>query len=125
VLAALLSACATPTNPASLTPTLALTLPAKLQIDLSALNSEGLAGPPDGLRAISYEFCIPAGILAETEVRTIDPTAEIFKGASGRIGCSESQSLVIGSTHQREFREVLLKLASLDYVERIIESHAE
>lgn len=102
-----------------------MTLPAKIQFDLSVLNDEGLAGPPDGLRAISYEFCIPATLLAEAEVRAIDPTAEVFKGPSGRVGCSESQALVIGSTHQSDFRAVLLKLASLPYVERIIPSEGE
>jgi hypothetical protein len=100
-------------------------LPPKIQIDLSALNSDGLAGPPDGLRAISYEFCIPASILAETQVRAIDPTAEVFNGAAGRVGCSPAQLLVIGSTHQKDFLTVLLKLASLDYVDRIIQSDGE
>ncbi|HKZ70250.1 MAG TPA: hypothetical protein VJ020_09235 [Anaerolineales bacterium] len=102
-----------------------LTLPSKIQFDLSALNSDGLAGPPDGLRAVGYEFCIPATLLAEAEVKAIDPTAEVYKEASGRAGCAESQYLVIGSTQQANFREVLLKLASLDYVERIIQSDAE
>jgi hypothetical protein len=104
---------------------LSLTLPGKIQFDLSALNSDGLAGPPDGLRAVGYEFCIPATLLAEAEVKAIDPTAEVYKGASGRVGCAESQYLVIGSTQQANFRDVLLKLASLDYVERIIQSDAE
>ena len=102
-----------------------LTLPPKIQFDISALNSEGLAGPPDGLRAVNYEFCIPAALLAEVEVKALDPSVQFFKGAAGHVGCTDAQELVIGSTHQKNFKQVLLKLAALDYVKRIIESVGE
>ena len=49
------------------------------------------------------------------------PTAD----ASRRFGCGESESLCIGSTHQKEFRIVLQKLAELIYVQRIDESFFE
>ena len=30
-----------------------------IHFDLEQLNAEGLQGPPDGLRALHYEFCLP------------------------------------------------------------------
>src|SRR3972149_7783819 len=86
---------------------------AKIGFDLAQLNADGLQGPPDGLRALSYEFCIPARPEGEAEVRAIHPTVELLPGARGRIGCGPDEVLVIGSTHQRGHREVLLKLAAL------------
>src|SRR6476619_5023653 len=35
-------------------------MPEKIRLDLSGLREDGLYGPPDGLRALAYEFCIPA-----------------------------------------------------------------
>ena len=32
----------------------------KIELDLDALDTRGLQGPPDGLRSMAYEFCIPA-----------------------------------------------------------------
>ena len=34
--------------------------PAVIRFDASRLNDEGLSGAAKGLRALSYEFCIPA-----------------------------------------------------------------
>jgi len=84
-----------------------------------------LYGPPDGLRSLSYEFCIPAGQRFTAEVRSIDPTAQIYTHARGRIGCTADQHLVIGHTHQSRFREVLQALAALAYVERIEQAFFE
>ena len=97
----------------------------KIQFDLSALNDAGLFGPADGLRALHYEFCIPATEAHVDEVRTIDPSIEVMRRSPGRIGCTSEQYLCVGSTHQPGFRDVLTRLASLSYVERIEPSFAE
>ena len=97
----------------------------KVHLDLSGLNEEGLYGPPNGLRALSYEFCIPARRDLTDEVRAIDRTIQICQSSRGRIGCASGQFLCIGSTHQPGFRMVLNRLAQLDYVTRIEPSYAE
>jgi hypothetical protein len=97
----------------------------KITFDLAPLDDEGLAGPPDGKVAISYEFCIPATQAAQDEVRMIDPTVSFFPGTPGRIRCTKDQILCIGSTHQQNFRTVLQRLSGLDYVARIDRSLAE
>ncbi|HKQ25926.1 MAG TPA: hypothetical protein VJT81_15885 [Burkholderiales bacterium] len=97
----------------------------KIDIDLENVNSEGLRGPPDGLRAVHYEFCIPAGEDRAEEVRSIDPTAQFMRGSRGRIGCARDQVLVVGSTHQRSYRQVLERLAALEYINRIEENFFE
>jgi hypothetical protein len=98
---------------------------AKIQLDLAELDAAGLKGPADGLRAVSYEFCIPNRPECETEVRQIDARVTFMHGARGRIGCGTDQILCVGSTHQPEFRAVLSRLAALPYVERIVEAHFE
>lgn len=97
----------------------------KINFDLSRLNEEGLLGPPDGLRALSYEFCIPADETFALEVKSIDPTLNVAKESSGRIGCSDSEYLCVGNTHQKNYRRVLFKLANLKYVNRIEQSFFE
>lgn len=98
---------------------------AVIGFDISVLDADGLYGPPDGKRAQSYEFCIPAGARYAAEVRRIDPTADVFGASPGRIGCGPGQVLVIGHTHQPGFASVLRRLAALPYVERIEEAHFE
>ncbi|MEA1048498.1 hypothetical protein U5801_01495 [Lamprobacter modestohalophilus] len=96
-----------------------------LGIDLSALDADGLIGPADGKRSLSYEFCIPSGQIPAAEVQRIDPSAQFFIASRGRIGCAPDQTLVIGHTHQLDFASILQQLTSLPYVERIVESHFE
>lgn len=83
------------------------------------LDAQGLIGPPDGKRALDYEFCIPAGEGFTEEVRAIDATASFQPGGRGRIGCGPEQVLVLGNTHRPDFFFVLQRLAELPYVERI------
>jgi hypothetical protein len=97
----------------------------KIGFDLTSLDEAGLYGPPDGLRSLSYEFCIPAGQGFTAEVRSVDPTAQVYARAKGRIGCRAGQRLVIGQTHQAHYREVLQELAGLPYVERIEQAFFE
>ncbi len=90
----------------------------KITFDLSAISSEGLIGPPNGLRSVSYEFCIPAQRENLKQVQAIDPTVQ-YSRSRGRIGCKPNQYLCIGHTHQANWQEVLLSLAKLDYVKKI------
>jgi hypothetical protein len=94
---------------------------AKIHLDLSKLDVEGLLGPANGKRAMGFEFCIPARGDCERQVREIDPRIAVQRGARGRIGCGEGQLLCVGSTHRTDYRRILQKLASLPYVERIEE----
>ena len=95
---------------------------AKVAFDLDQLDEDGLVGPADGKRALSYEFCIPPSEECKELVASIDPTVEIMCGSPGRIGCYPDECLCIGSTHQENFRDVLRKIAELPYVEKIDET---
>jgi len=95
---------------------------ALIGFDLSRLNASGLQGPPDGLRALDYEFCIPNGPAFRAQVAAIDPSARFHPGSRGRIGCMPDQILVLGNTHQDGFRAILHALAGLPYVARINEA---
>jgi hypothetical protein len=97
----------------------------KVAIELANVNAEGLSGPATGLRAVHYEFCIPASGRHASEVREIDPTAQLMPGSRGRIGCADGEILVLGNTHQRHYRSTLERLAARPYVTRIVESHLE
>jgi len=93
---------------------------AKVELELSRLDDAGLYGPSDGLRALDYEFCIPAGARFREEVASIDQSARFLGKSRGRVGCRSDEVLVIGNTHQPDFRRVLARLAELPYVERIV-----
>jgi len=92
---------------------------AKIHFDLSDFNDDGLYGPPDGLRAAMYEFCIRARADLAARVASIDPTVQIYASSPGRIGCGSDEYLCIGSTGQPGFREVLANLVQLENVSRI------
>ena len=94
-------------------------LRSKISFNLDQLDDEGLYGPPSGLRALDYEFCIPADPVFEAQVKAIDPTIVIYAESKGRIGCVPGEKLCLGHTHQPEFKAVLLKLASLPFVKQI------
>ncbi|MDO8368741.1 MAG: hypothetical protein Q7T20_18220 [Saprospiraceae bacterium] len=112
VLIAVLSACKTqkpPENP---------DVWKKIKLDFKQLDADGLAGPPKGKVAVNYEFCIPAGEKYWRQVHKMDTTAQKNSG-KGRVGCKDTQWLIIGSTHQKSYQRVLFQLASLPFVERI------
>lgn len=97
----------------------------KVKLDFSKLDAEGLAGDaPDGKVAMNYEFCIPAEGKRWREVKKIDPTAQ-KNGGRGRVGCSEMEWLIIGSTHQKNYMRVLHDLAALPFVNKIEETFWE
>jgi hypothetical protein len=97
----------------------------KIEFSVSDLDDEGLRGPPDGKVAVAYEFCIPDNEDCRARVREIDSTVQFMPGSKGRIGAGPGQCLCIGSTHQKDYRQVLRDLAKLPFVERIIECHFE
>ena len=97
----------------------------RIKFDLGSIDGTGLTGPPDGLVAVAYEFCIPAAPEYLAEVQGIDPTVRAYPGSPGRIQCGSDEILCIGSTYQENWRSVLLDLASLAYVSRIDRSYAE
>jgi hypothetical protein len=97
----------------------------KITFDISKLDKSGLYGSPDAKRALAYEFCIPDTVGNRTEVERIDPTVKFFAQSPERIGCKEHENLCIGSTHQKDFRRVLQRLAELTYVQRIDQSFFE
>ncbi len=92
----------------------------KIEFDLDQLDADGLRGPPDGKTALSYEFGIPNQEECKTQVSDIDQTVQFMPGSRGRTVRGENQCLCIGSTHQKSYREVLLTLARLPFIERII-----
>ena len=118
---AALSACTTTAS----APALTAAQRDKIVLDLSTLDDRGLRGPPNGRRSMSYEFCIPANERNVAEVQRIDPTLEVMRGSRGRIGCTKNQYLCVGQTSQRGYRQVLERLAGLDYTSRIVESTFE
>jgi hypothetical protein len=97
----------------------------KFSFDLTSLDAHGLRGEESGLCALSYEFCIPAMPVLAEQVRKIDPTLVIFDHAPGRSQCADDTFLCIGSTHQPGYRNVLLRLSRLSYIERIDEAFFE
>lgn len=91
---------------------------AKIEFDLSALDADGLIGPPDGKVSVAYEFAIPDTAACRAEVLAIDPSIQISK-SRGRIGATADQCLCIGDTYHPNHIEILHRLAELPYVERI------
>jgi hypothetical protein len=98
---------------------------AKIELDLEALDADGLRGPADGKVAVDYEFVIPDTPAAREAVSQIDPSVELMPGSRGRIGAKAGECLCIGSTHQPRHREILIALARLPEIARIIECHHE
>ena len=97
----------------------------KIRFDLDRLDADGLQGPPDGLRALHYEYCIPDQADAMHKVIAIDPRLQIQRNSPGRIGCDEGELLCLGDTHQPNYRTVLQRLAALSIVREIRKTHFE
>jgi len=96
----------------------------KIRLDFKHIDENGLTGPDDGKVAVDYEFCIPRDEKLWKKVQKIDRTAQ--KSTSrGRIGCTSEQWLVIGTTHQENYKRVLYDLASLPEIVRIEQAFYE
>lgn len=96
----------------------------KIKFDLYQLDKDGLAGPEDGKRSITYEFCIPDMMHAREKVMKID-TSIIFTHSPGRSMCTGTQVLCMGNTHQPKAKKKLIRLSKLDFVEKISETYFE
>ena len=103
----------------------AATTKSGIRFDLDRVNADGLQGPPDGLRALHYEYCIPDRTDAVRKVTVIDPTLQIQRGSPGRVGCGVDELLCLGHTHQPGYRAVLDRLAALPFVADIHEAFFE
>ncbi len=101
------------------------TVPDKITFDISKISSTGLIGSPGSYRALDYEFCIPREEKYLQEVKEIDPNLRVYPNSKGRIGCEKSQYLCIGNTRQQGWREILMKLADLPYIEKIQQTYWE
>ena len=97
----------------------------KICFDLNRLDDRGLQGPPGGLRALHYEYCLPDRPEALAAVSAIDPTLQMQRGSPGRIGCGSAELLCLGHTHQPEYATVLRRLAELPVIRQICEAHFE
>jgi len=98
---------------------------ARLRFDLDRLGADGLQGPPDGRRALHYEYCIPDRPEAIGAVSGIDPTLQIQGHSPGRAGCGADELLCLGHTHQPDHVAVLERLARLPFIAEIREAHFE
>ena len=96
----------------------------KIKFDLSQLDKDGLSGPDDGKRSISYEFCIPDNKINRDKVKKIDKSIQFTK-AMGRSMCGKNQILCLGNTHQPNSVKVLERLSKLTYIEKITETYFE
>ena len=97
----------------------------KITFDVTNLDQDGLYGAVNGKRALAYEFCIPDIERYRSQVKHINSTLQCMFESPGRIGCGNHEYLCIGSTQQKNFREVLRELANLPYVTRIHQSFFE
>lgn len=96
----------------------------KVKMDLGRYDASGFAGTGDGKTTGNYEFCIGKDPKKWKIVQKIDSTAQ-KQGARGRVGCTDNQWLIIGSTRQPHFRRVLYELASQPFIESIEETFWE
>ncbi len=94
----------------------------KIEFDMSKLNQQGLYGPANGLRSLSYEFCIPADEHFVSVIQDIDPEIKIYRQSPGRIGCTQAEYLCMGDTHNKPYQSIFYELADLSFINRIIQS---
>jgi hypothetical protein len=97
----------------------------KIKFDLSDIRPNGLRGFGSGLSAVDYEFCIPNDKQHYAAIKHINRTIQIYSGPKGRIGCSKTQLLCIGNTHQPHWKNTLKAIAALPYVKEIDETFFE
>jgi hypothetical protein len=108
------TSCAHPINPISVA--------AKIKFNTDDINNQGLRGTPSSLRAVAYEFCIPSDQTTHEKLQAIDPSVAFYPRSRGRINCSDAETLVIGNTHQAQWKSVLFELSSQDYIAAIRET---
>ena len=97
----------------------------KIEFDITKLNQQGLYGPSDGLRSLSYEFCIPADEHFVSVIHNIDPEIKIYRHSPGRIDCTSTEYLCMGDTYNKPYQKNFNDLAGLFFIKRIIQSFFE
>ncbi|MDX2133219.1 MAG: hypothetical protein SFV52_00430 [Saprospiraceae bacterium] len=96
----------------------------KIKLDFKNIDENGLTGPANGKVAVHYEFCISKDEKLWKRVQKIDSSAQ-KSDSRGRVGCTPEQWLVIGSTHQKNWKRVLYDLAAMPEVARIQQTFFE
>ncbi|MEW5894819.1 MAG: hypothetical protein AB1650_03515 [Candidatus Omnitrophota bacterium] len=97
----------------------------KITFELNAIDKNGLIGTADGKTSVDYEFCIPYIDQYLKEIQTIDSQIVCYHGSGGRIGCSNSEYLCLGNSGYKNYRDILCKLSTLNYVKRIDRTYRE
>jgi hypothetical protein len=82
----------------------------KINFNINDIDEKGLVGPADGKRLVAYKFSIPLKRARQKEVLAIDSSVKFFKSSTAH----QYDCIGEGGT-----RDVLLKLANLDYIRRI------
>ncbi|TSC87949.1 MAG: hypothetical protein G01um101416_264 [Microgenomates group bacterium Gr01-1014_16] len=91
----------------------------KITFDLTEIDENGLIGPPDRKVSEDYEFCIPHEDQYLQEIKKINQNIKCHYGSEGRVGCTDAEYLCIGNTGFKDFRNILCKLSTLGYIDRI------
>jgi len=92
---------------------------AKIKFDINKIDERGLTGPVSGKVAVDYEFCIPRRGEYTNIVKKINPKILISDKGRGRIACSGTERLCIGTTSHENWKNILLETAKLDFVKSI------
>jgi hypothetical protein len=92
---------------------------AKIKFDITQIDEQGLIGPVSGKVALDYEFCIPRSEEHTAIIKQINPKIKISPKSRGRIGCTRSEQLCIGTTAQENWKNILMETAKLNFVEKI------
>lgn len=94
----------------------------KIGFDFAAVDEKGLINSET---SIDYEFCIPMDDTMMAQIKAIEPEVQTPRLAKGRIACSQEEWLCIVTTHGPDWKEKLYKIASLPFVQRIVQTDYE
>ncbi len=94
----------------------------KIGFDFAAVDEKGLINSET---SIDYEFCIPMDETMMAKIKAIEPEVQTPRLAKGRIGCSQEEWLCIVTTHGPKWKERLYTIASLPFVQRIVQTDYE
>ncbi|MBK9982102.1 MAG: hypothetical protein IPP15_06695 [Saprospiraceae bacterium] len=94
----------------------------KIGFDFAAVDEKGLINSET---SIDYEFCIPMDETMMAKIKAIEPDVQTPRLAKGRIACSQQEWLCIVTTHDSKWKEKLYTIASLPFVQRIVQTDYE
>lgn len=95
----------------------------KMNFSFSKLDKKGLI--KDRGTSLAFEFCIPNTEENLNEIKAIDESIAIYKSSQGRIGCGPNEILCIGETVDKDYKNILIEISKLSYVQSINESFFE